>query len=91
MVYPTLLAVIGDVAHPTWRARAIGVYRLRRDLGYAIGALIAGITADLLGLRAAIWLVAAITAASGLIVAVRMYETRRPGSLPPRPTLVEGL
>jgi MFS family permease len=75
MVYPTLLAVIGDVAHPTWRARAVGVYRLWRDLGYAVGALIAGITADLLGIRAAIWLVAAITAASGLAVAVRMYET----------------
>jgi MFS family permease len=82
MVYPTLLAVIGDVAHPTWRARAVGVYRLWRDSGYAIGALIAGITADALGIRAAIWLVAAITAASGLIVAARMYETRRPAPLP---------
>jgi MFS family permease len=79
MVYPTLLAVIGDVAHPTWRARAVGVYRLWRDLGYAIGALIAGITADALGVRAAIWVVAAITAASGLIVAVRMYETHHAG------------
>jgi MFS family permease len=78
MVYPTLLAVIGDVAHPAWRARAVGVYRLWRDLGYAVGALIAGITADLLGVRAAIWLVAAITAASGIVVAVRMYETRHP-------------
>jgi MFS family permease len=78
MVYPVLLAVIGDVAHPTWRARAVGVYRLWRDLGYAVGALMAGITADLLGLRAAIWLIAAITAASGLLVAIRMYETHRP-------------
>ncbi|GAA4722489.1 MFS transporter [Phytohabitans rumicis] len=77
MVYPVLLAVIGDVAHPTWRARAVGVYRLWRDLGYVAGALIAGITADLLGLRAAIWLVAAITAASGIIVAIRMYETHQ--------------
>jgi MFS family permease len=85
MVYPTLLAVIGDVAHPTWRARAVGVYRLWRDLGYAIGALVAGITADLLGVRAAIWLVAAMTAASGLVVAVRMYETRHPA-----PTNVAG-
>jgi MFS family permease len=75
MVYPTLLAVIGDVAHPAWRGRAVGVYRLWRDLGYAIGALIAGVTADLFGVRAAIWLVAVITAASGLVVAVRMYET----------------
>jgi MFS family permease len=90
MVYPTLLAVIGDVAHPTWRARAVGVYRLWRDLGYAIGALVAGITADLLGLRAAIWLVAAITAGSGLVVAVRMYETHRPAASPPRPAPLEG-
>ena len=80
MVYPTLLAVIGDVAHPSWRARAVGVYRLWRDLGYAAGALIAGATADLLGVRAAIWLVAAITAASGLVVAVRMYETHPDGA-----------
>ena len=78
MVYPTLLAVIGDVAHPTWRARAIGVYRLWRDLGYALGALLAGITADLLGIRAAIWLIAALTAASGITVAARMYETHHP-------------
>jgi MFS family permease len=78
MVYPTLLAVIGDVAHPAWRARAVGVYRLWRDLGYAVGAIIAGITADLLGLRPAIWLVAAITAASGILVAARMYETHQP-------------
>ncbi|HEU4425082.1 MAG TPA: MFS transporter [Pilimelia sp.] len=82
MVYPTLLAVIGDVAHPTWRGRAVGVYRLWRDLGYAAGAIIAGITADLLGVRAAIWLVAAITAASGLVVAVRMYETHRRAPAP---------
>ncbi|MGH3737551.1 MAG: MFS transporter [Micromonosporaceae bacterium] len=75
LVYPTLLAVIGDVAHPAWRARAIGVYRLWRDSGYAVGALVAGVTADLFGLRAAVWLVAAITAASGLVVATRMYET----------------
>jgi MFS family permease len=77
MVYPTLLAVIGDVAHPAWRARAVGSYRLWRDLGYAVGALIAGITADALGIRAAIWLVAAITAGSGVVVALRMYETRQ--------------
>jgi MFS family permease len=75
MVYPTLLAVVGDIAHPGWRARAVGVYRLWRDGGFAVGAVLAGITADLWGLRAAIWLVAAITAASGLIVALRMYET----------------
>jgi MFS family permease len=76
MVYPTLLAAIGDVAPPTWRASAIGVYRLWRDLGYAIGAVVAGITADRLGLPGAIWLVAGITALSGGVVAIRMNETR---------------
>jgi MFS family permease len=77
MVYPTLLAAIGDVAHPTWRASSVGVYRLWRDLGYAAGALLAGITADALGVPAAIWLVAAVTFASGAVVAVRMRETRQ--------------
>lgn len=77
MVYPTLLAAIGDVAHPTWRASAVGVYRLWRDLGYALGALLAGIVADALGLAAAIWLVAALTFVSGLVAAVRMKETLR--------------
>jgi MFS family permease len=75
MVYPTLLAAIGDVAHPSWRASAVGVYRLWRDLGYAVGALLAGITADLFGLAAAVWVVAALTFASGAIVAIRMRET----------------
>jgi MFS family permease len=75
MVYPTLLATIGDVAHPSWRASSVGVYRLWRDLGYAIGALVAGVTADALGLGAAVWLVAAITFASGVVVAARMTET----------------
>ncbi|MCY0944525.1 MFS transporter [Streptomyces antarcticus] len=75
LVYPTLLAVIGDVAHPAWRARAVGVYRLWRDGGFAIGALLAGILADAYGLTAAIYAVAVLTAASGLLVAVRMYET----------------
>jgi MFS family permease len=77
MVYPTLLAAIGDVAHPGWRASAVGVYRLWRDLGYAVGALLAGIIADLLGLQAAMWVVAAITFFSGLVVAARMSETLR--------------
>jgi MFS family permease len=79
MVYPTLLAAIGDVAHPSWRASAVGVYRLWRDLGYAVGALIAGLTADALGLDKAIWLVAGITFVSGLVVALRMRETHRVG------------
>ena len=75
MVYPTLLAAIGDVAHPAWRASAIGVYRLWRDLGYAIGALLAGMVADALGLAASMWLVATITFGAGAIVALRMSET----------------
>jgi MFS family permease len=75
MVYPTLLAAIGDVAHPSWRASSVGVYRLWRDLGYAIGALLAGLVADALGLSAAMWVVAAITLASGVVVATRMSET----------------
>jgi len=84
MVYPTLLAAIGDVAHPGWRASAVGVYRFWRDSGFAVGALLAGIVADIAGLRAAIWCVAALTAASGLVVAVRMYETHRPVLSPVR-------
>ena len=75
MVYPTLLAAIGDVAHPSWRASSVGVYRLWRDLGYAIGALLAGALADALGLPAAMWFIAALTFGSGLIVAFRMRET----------------
>jgi MFS family permease len=75
MVYPTLLAAIGDVAHPGWRARSVGIYRLWRDGGYAFGAILAGLLADRFGVTDAIWAVAALTALSGLIVAVRMYET----------------
>jgi MFS family permease len=75
MVYPTLLAAIGDVAHPAWRGRAVGVYRVWRDLGYAVGALLGGVVADLWSLRAAVWVAAAISVASALIVAFRMYET----------------
>jgi len=77
MVYPTLLAAIGDVAHPAWRAGSVGVYRLWRDLGYAIGALVAGISADALGVQPAIGLIAGLTFASGLVVALRMRETKR--------------
>lgn len=79
MVYPTLLAAIGDVAHPSWRASAVGVYRLWRDLGYAFGAIIAGVVADLLGIGSAIAVIAALTFASGIIVGVRMRETLRSG------------
>ena len=76
MVYPTLLAAIGDVAHPAWRARAVGTYRLWRDGGFAVGAIVSGVLADLYGVRVAIGAVAALTALSGVVVAVRMYETR---------------
>jgi MFS family permease len=75
MVYPTLLAVVGDVAHPTWRARSVGVYRLWRDAGFAVGALLAGLLADLVSIKASIFAVAALTAASGAVVVTRMYET----------------
>ncbi len=75
MVYPTLLAAISDVAHPEWRATTMGVYRFWRDLGYAIGALISGVIADLLGMRAAIQVVAVFTLISGLHVAIRMRDT----------------
>ena len=84
MVYPTLLASIGDVAHPAWRARSVGIYRLWRDGGFAVGALLAGVVADALGVRAAIWAVAVLTAASGLVVASRMYETHRRPTGPSR-------
>jgi MFS family permease len=94
MVYPTLLAAVSDVAHPVWRASAVGVYRLWRDGGYAIGALLAGILADLLGITSAIGAIAGLTFASGLVVLLRMYETlpsKRPAadttlrSTPPLP------
>lgn len=75
MVYPTLLAAIGDVAHPSWRASAVGVYRLWRDLGYVFGALLSGIVADALGMSAAMVAVAVLTFASGVVVAIRMRET----------------
>ena len=78
MVYPTLLATIGDVAHPSWRARSVGVYRLWRDGGFAVGALLAGVLADAFDITVAIWAIAAITAASGIVVIVRMYETHPP-------------
>ncbi|MEU8139565.1 MFS transporter [Streptodolium elevatio] len=78
LVYPTLLAVIGDVAHPAWRARAVGVYRLWRDGGFAVGALLAGAVADIWSVEAAVWTVAVLTALAGLVVAVRMYETHPP-------------
>jgi MFS family permease len=76
MAYPTLLAAVGDAAHPEWRASAIGVYRLWRDVGLVVGAIAGGVLADAFGLSEAIWVVAAATALSGALVAIRMYETR---------------
>ena len=78
LVYPTLIAAIGDRAHPTWRASAVGVYRLWRDLGYAVGGIIVGVIADVIDEQAAILVVAALTAASGMIVAHRMTEHPAP-------------
>jgi predicted MFS family arabinose efflux permease len=80
------LARAAQHEHPSasWRASAVGVYRLWRDLGYAIGAVLAGITADALGIDAAIWLVAGVTFASGVVVAVRMRETLGAATLPKR-------
>ena len=77
MAYPTLLAAVGDVAHPVWRGAAVGVYRFWRDIGFAVGAVLAGVLADAFSIAVAIAVIAALTAASGVDVAVRMYETRR--------------
>ncbi|PKA40037.1 MFS transporter (plasmid) [Rhizobium sullae] len=74
MVYPSLIAAVSDASHPTWRARSLSVYRFWRDLGYAIGALSAGLIADRFGLSAAIASIAALTFVSGVIVAVLMHE-----------------
>lgn len=74
MVYPSLIAAVSDASHPSWRARSLSVYRFWRDLGYAIGALSAGIIADRFGLSAAIGSIAALTFVSGVVVAVFMRE-----------------
>jgi MFS family permease len=75
MVYPTLLAAVGDLAHPRWRATAVGVYRFWRDAGFALGAILTGVIADLANASTAIWTVAVLTALSGTVVAVRLRET----------------
>jgi MFS family permease len=75
LLYPTLLATVSDVAHPRWRGSALGVYRLWRDSGYALGALVIGAIADAFGLLAGFWFAAAIMTVSGLLVAILMYET----------------
>jgi MFS family permease len=85
MAYPTLIAAIGDVAHPAWRASAVGVYRLWRDLGFAVGAVLAGVLADVVSIEFAILIVAGITALSGLDVSLRMRETLHRPPLPVEP------
>jgi MFS family permease len=82
LVYPTLLAAVGDVAYPSWRASAVGVYRLWRDLGYAVGALLAGVVADIAGIPAAILTVAALTLTSAAVAAWRLRETAPLGRTP---------
>jgi MFS family permease len=79
MVYPSLIAAVSDASHPTWRARSLSVYRFWRDLGYAIGALSAGIIADILGMAWAIVIIAILTFCSGIVVAVLMRERSRVG------------
>lgn len=77
MVYPSLIAAVSDASAPSWRARSLSVYRFWRDLGYAIGALSAGLIADRFGFAAAIYAVAVLTFASGAIVAAAMHEPRK--------------
>ena len=77
LVYPTLLAAVGDMARPSSRAAAVGVYRLWRDLGYAAGALLAGVLADAIGMQGAIDVVGWLTVASGVLVALRLGNPPR--------------
>jgi MFS family permease len=74
MVYPTLIASVSDASHPSWRARSLSVYRFWRDMGYAVGALAAGVIADLFGASWAIGSIGALTVASGAVVAIAMRE-----------------
>jgi MFS family permease len=76
MVYPSLIAAVSDASHPAWRARSLSVYRFWRDLGYAIGALAAGLIADWAGLPWAIASIGALTFVSGVVAAVVMSEAR---------------
>jgi MFS family permease len=84
MVYPSLIAAVSDVAAPEWRARSLSVYRFWRDLGYAIGALLAGAIADIFGLEWAIGVVGGLTLISGIIAAIAMRETIRHVPAPSR-------
>nr|WP_221433440.1 MFS transporter [Flavobacterium notoginsengisoli] len=77
MVYPALLAAVSDAAHPSWRASSLGVYRFWRDMGYAIGALMAGISGNFFGLMYAVHIAGIITLLSGIVVWIRMKETKQ--------------
>ena len=74
LVYPTLLAAVGDIAHPSWRGMAVGVYRLWRDLGYVAGALVAGTLADAFGMSVAIQAIGLVTVLSGIVFAIRFRD-----------------
>ena len=81
LVYPTLLAAVGDIARPSWRAAMVGVYRLWRDLGYVAGALLAGVIADAFGVATAIGVVGVMTAVSGVVFGIRFRETSVAGGM----------
>ncbi|MGH3409390.1 MAG: MFS transporter, partial [Streptosporangiaceae bacterium] len=94
-LYPNLITAVGDVSHPAWRGGSLGVYRLWRDGGYAVGPLITAGVATAFGLAAGFWFVAALLVASGLAVALLMYETdprrrRHPPAWEQRPELLAG-
>lgn len=72
MVYPTFLATIAENTHPIDRAKSLGVFRLWRDLGYAIGAILTGIIADLVGINASIIVIGILTVFSAIIIWRRM-------------------
>ena len=77
LVYPTLIAAISDLVSPVSRASAVGVYRFWRDMGYVAGGLLAGIAADAVGFGGTIAIVAGLTGASGLWVAIELSESER--------------
>jgi MFS family permease len=89
MVYPTLIAAVSDASQPRDRARVVGVYRFWRDFGFVLGALIAGIGADATSPQAAILIVAALTGASGLLVAATCWQPRPVLQSNPRLTIRE--
>ena len=77
LVYPTFLSAIAEATHPNQRAESIGVFRLWRDLGYAIGAIVSGIIADLFGVSYAVLSIGAITILSAAIINFRMPDATK--------------